>query len=148
VQNPVNGPLAVQLESEDRTGGWIELSVAYPHEGWEGALKAAMVDLDADFGFGRLGKFVFVADGPGLLDLNRESPVQLGIRNANRRIANLDVVAELEAAAFLSEAPQGPAFAHRSDRPKVFAGAAIHLTLVQNDLLSVELYGARFQNAV
>ena len=140
-------PIVFQPEVKNRGRGLVELAVPDPHQDWRIGLKTAMVDLHADFGIAQLVPLVFVVDRAGLVHPEGKGAVQLGVGSADRGIADLDIVAELEIAALLSEAPHGSAVTQGCDIPQIVTGAAIDLLRVQNHLFPVQLHGARLQDA-
>jgi len=149
VNDLVHSPLLlVQFEAENRVGGGVELAVPDPHEDRGVVLEAIVVDPDGYFDIGQLGEGILVPDGTDLHYPDRKRAMNLRIGRANHRIADLDIVAELEITAFLGEACYRPPIAQRSDVPQVVMGATVYFPLVQNHLLPVELHRMRFQGPV
>lgn len=137
----VDHPLAVQFEPENRACGRVELAMPDPHEDRRVALEAAMVDSDGYFDLGQLGVGILISDRAYLEHLDGKAAVDLDVRGADRRIADLDIVAELEIAAFRRQPGHGSPVAQGTDVPKVLAGAAVYLSGVQNHLLPVKQHG-------
>ena len=73
--------------------------------------------------------------------------MKLSVWKADDQIADLDIVAKLEIAAFLGKASDGPAVPQRRYIPQVLTGAAIQLALVHSHLLPVQPDRAGLQNA-
>jgi hypothetical protein len=140
VNDLVHGPhVLVQFKAENRVGGGVELTMPDPHKSRGVVLEAIVVDPDGYFDIGELGEGILVPDGTYLYDPHGEGAMNLRIGRANHRIADLDIVAELEIAAFLREAANRPSIAQGADVPQVITGAAVYFPLVQNHLLPIEL---------
>jgi hypothetical protein len=146
VNHLIDLPLLIQFEAENRVYGQVELAMTDAHQDQGVGLKAAMLDLHAHFGVGHFTPLVYVPDRAGPVHLEREGAVKLRVWHTDNRIADLDIVAKMQVAAFLSEAAHGPAIPQGRNIPQVVTGATIQLALVHDHLFAVQPHGARLQN--